>query len=113
MTIQDIERLIGTALTADDRKAIREECEAAGLNVRFNGNCPNCYQDALHLLRHHYTAEKASNEPVEGRKWLFVGNHPVMWNGRVRMDAFTPDEVVDEFVKFHPKYYRRNDTAQR
>lgn len=113
MELNEIERMLtkgASTLMPDEKKAIRSECKRLELNIAFASGCPNCYHDALVLLRKHYkyTADHAET-PANGRRWRWVGGNPVMWNGRILMDENTPDEIVDEFVKYHPMYYERND----
>lgn len=93
--------------TSEDRKIIREivnEFKIEGVNLR--GNCPNCWQDAVLVLRNFFEVDKEEDKTEISKKWRFVGKTAMRWKGHL-IDATTPDEVIDKFVKYHPKFFER------
>lgn len=91
----------------DDIRSIVDQYKVEGVNLR--GNCPNCWHDAVMVLRNFFginasAAQQTDDAGDKGRRWKYVGKVTMMWRGHV-IDNTTPDDIVDEFVKFHPKFY--------
>lgn len=80
-----------------------------GVNLR--GNCPNCWQDAVLVLRNFFgvTSGDVDGDGVvddTNAKWRFKGDHPLMWRGHL-IDAHTDEDVIEQFVQFHPKFFEQ------
>ena len=102
--------------TDADKKNIRaivEEFNVGGVNLR--GRCPSCWQDAVLVLRNFFgisTGETdGDGKPDTGsKKWKYLRTSSMKWRGII-IDQCTPDEVIDEFVKYHPHFYKLQNTA--
>lgn len=96
--------------TTEDKKTIRaivKEFGVEGVNLR--GGCPNCWSDAVLVLRNFFGISGGDTDG-DGQqdnpgKWLYLRKEAMLWRGQI-MDSTTPSAVVDEFVKYHPQFYR-------
>lgn len=93
------------AFTEEEKSEIREAAESAGLDIKFGGKCPNCYTDALAILR---GRADQPIKPANSGKYTYLRNEPMMWNGTI-IDQHTDESVIDEFVKYFPEFYKLND----
>lgn len=97
--------------TDDDKKNIRaivDEFKVEGVNLR--GRCPSCWQDAVLVLRNFFGISTrdtyGDGKPDTGsKKWKYLRTSSMRWRGII-IDQCTPDEVIDEFVKYHPQFYK-------
>jgi hypothetical protein len=93
--------------TAKDKEVIRsivKEFGVDGCNLR--SRCPNCWQDAVLILRNFFGISSTEDPGEDGSigRWKFVGTTSMWWRGNI-IDATTPEDVVDEFVKYHPQFF--------
>lgn len=107
----DLNRIIELSekhsLTEEEKEEIRNAANEAEIEVRFGGKCPNCYNDALVMLRSKFAA---ANKPTD-RKWKYLRDSSQIWNGHI-IDGNTPDEIVDEFVKLFPQFFELNQKPE-
>ena len=95
--------------TTEEKAEIRQMCADAGIEVKFGGRCLNCYTDAILLLRNHYGI---TNAVREDSKYVYLRDFPMRWNG-ILIDGTTPDETVEEFVKFFPQFFKLKEDGDR
>ena len=95
--------------TAEDKKNIRaivKEFGVGGVNLR--GSCPNCWQDAVLVLRNFFGISAndtdGDGKPDTPHRWRYLRRDAMMWRGCI-IDGNTPDEIIDEFVKWHPQFF--------
>lgn len=93
----------------EDKKHIRQivkEFEVQGVNLR--GNCPNCWQDAVLVLRNFFGISASDTDgdqkPDTPSKWRYLRRESMRWRGHL-IDGTTPDDIVAEFVKWHPQFF--------
>lgn len=119
MTREDAIKIVETLPTglhqqsAADKEHIRtivDEFEVPGCNLR--GRCPNCWQDAVLVLRNFFAISTTETDSGDGSgigRWRFIGSTAMWWRGHI-IDATTPEEIVDEFVKYHPQFFEAVET---
>ena len=95
----------------EDRKAIRaivKEFGVEGVNLR--GNCPNCWQDAVIVLRNFFGISANGTDgdvkPDTPHRYRYLRRDAMMWRGYL-IDGETDPAVIDEFVKWHPQFFER------
>lgn len=97
--------------TDADKKNIRAIVEAFGVEgVNLRGRCPSCWQDAVLVLRNFFGISTGDTDgdgkPDTGsKKWKYLRTSSMKWRGII-IDQCTPDEVIEEFVKYHPQFYQ-------
>lgn len=103
---------------SEDKKHILQivtEFEVQGVNLR--GSCPNCWQDAVLVLRNFFGVTSNDTDgdgnPDTPSKWRYLRSTPMLWRGYL-IDGTTPDDIVDEFVKWHPQFFEavEDETAE-
>lgn len=105
--------------TTEDKANIRQivkEFDIQGVTLR--GRCPNCWQDAVFVLRNFFGVSAndcdGDGQPDTPHKYTYLRREAMLWRG-ILIDGNSPDEVVDEFVKFHPQFFKltkdESDTA--
>lgn len=98
------------SLSADDKKAIRKMVAATPeISVKLDCKCPNRWADAVLTLRNIYCVANEEAKPKNSNKrWQYLRKQSMVWRGMVIDDA-TPDTVIDEFVLFHPQFFKLRD----
>ena len=104
------------SITADDKFIIKAIIsETPDLHIKLNGKCTNCWADAVLTLRNFYgvTSGEALGS-TSSKKWEYLRSIPMAWRGYT-IDATTPDEIIDEFVKYHPQFFKlkENENTDR
>lgn len=102
--------------TDADKKNIRaivNEFEVGGVNLR--GRCPSCWQDAVFVLRNFFGISTGDTDgdgkPDTGsKKWKYLRTSSMKWRGII-IDQCTSDEVIEEFVKYHPQFFELQKPA--
>lgn len=100
--LEMLERI--SALKKSDKTAIRKMCEEAGLGCKFETRCPDCYRDALLVLRQHYGISGKTCKPNHG--WRYTKDYTTYWRGHLLCET-TPVNVIEEVVKYHPQFFER------
>lgn len=103
--------------TDADKKNIRaivDEFEVGGVNLR--GRCPSCWQDAVLVLRNFFGISIGDTDgdgsPDTGsKKWKYLRTSAMKWRGII-IDQNAPDEVIDEFVQYHPQFFELQKPAE-
>lgn len=95
--------------TAEDKAHIREivnEFKVEGVNLR--SRCPDCWVDAVLVLRNFFGVTSndtdGDGKPDTPSKWRYLRTTPMLWRGHL-IDGTTPDDIVAEFVKWHPQFF--------
>lgn len=86
-------------LTPSDKGFIKEACKELGLNVTFKTKCPDCYRDGLILLKKYFGIVTNFSTNTPSGKWAYQKERPTYWLGHIRLDANTPDEIIEDFRK--------------
>ena len=91
-------------LTDGEKKKVRRIIKEFGIEgVTFSSKCPNCWHDAVILLRNRFgVSATPAPEVAADKKWRYTRANAVTWNGKV-IDANTPDDVLAEFARFFPQ----------
>lgn len=109
--IEKLEYLVSKikSLNDDDKEIIRQLIESTPeLDIKVGGKCPNCWSDAVITLRNHYGISSGKAIVDESsKKWKYLRDYSMVWNGII-IDATTPDEIIDEFVIYHPQFFEKN-----
>lgn len=96
------------SLSNKDKNSIKTLCAENGIEVTFKSGCPNCYQDALALLRFAFgiTAADVNGVETKSKKYDFVCKHKKIEyynNGAwYVLDGTSKDEEIEEFIKAVP-----------
>lgn len=104
-TIERIREMSGRikALTAEDKSTIRAMLSEAGIEVKLDGKCRNCWIDAVLQLRNHYGITEA--KAADGG-WKYTGKRPtlIITEGSPKWyDENTTIEEIEKFVENNPK----------
>ena len=89
-------------------RAIVEEFGVAGCNIR--GRCPNCWQDAVIVLRNFFGISANDTDgdghPDTPHRYRYLRRDAMVWRGHL-IDGNTDTAVIDEFIKWHPQFFER------
>lgn len=90
------------------------------LKIKFKKTtCKRCLQDLLNICKEELGMIESAAESSSFNKttrtinteWVYLHPFPIGWtyNGeRYLMDKYTPSEIIEEFVKTHKYFYKKN-----
>lgn len=96
------------SLSNKDKSTIKTLCIENGIDVTFKSGCPNCYADALVLLRNAFeiTAADVYGVETKSEKYDFVCKHKKVEyynNGAWHvLNETSKNEEIEEFIKAVP-----------
>lgn len=106
--------------TPDDRLELKAMVKELGIKHSFRGKCSSCYNDAFHLVMHHFGLRMADlNVEVAqtSGRYVYLPSVDTIWMGRygkVTLNEYTPDEIVERYIEVFPNQniYRVNDFTE-
>lgn len=103
--------------TEADKKNIRAIVDEFGVDgVNLRGRCPSCWQDAVLVLRNFFGISNGDTDgdgkpDNQNKKWIYKRKTSMKWRGLI-IDQSTPDDIIDEFVKYHPQFFELSKPAE-
>lgn len=100
-----------------DYKILYEVMDELGISFRKT-TCLKCRRDYLNIIKEELGMIESAAEQSDfnGGKWVYLRDRSFSWTmidgKKVIINANTPQNIIEEFVKTHKGFYKKTDNNE-